>query len=58
MSFTHSADVFRAATMVAEQVSCRVEEALALIHGRAEEAHVSIDEVAAGVLDHSVRFDA
>ena len=58
MWFTHSADVFRAARLVSEQAGCRVDEALALIHERAAEAQVSIDEIAADVLDQSVRFDA
>jgi hypothetical protein len=43
---------------VSEQAGCPVEEALALMHERAEEAHVSIDEIAADVLDRSIRFDA
>jgi len=58
MSFTHSADVFRAARLVSEQAGCRVDEALALIHERAAEAKVSIDEIAADVLDRTIRFDA
>ena len=58
MSFTHSAIVFRAAKMVSEQAGCQVDEALALMHERAEEARVSIDEIAADVLDRSIRFDA
>ena len=57
MSFTHSPDVFRAAKLVSAQAGCRVDDALALIHERADEARVSIDEIAADVLDQSVRFD-
>ena len=58
MSFTHSADVFRAARLVSEQAGCPVDEALELIHERAAEAKVSIDEIAADVLDQTIRFDA
>jgi AmiR/NasT family two-component response regulator len=58
MSFTHSAKVFRAAKLVSEQTGCRLDEALALIHERAVEAQVSIDEIAASVLDRVIRFDA
>ena len=58
MSFTHSANVFRAAKLVAEQAGCRVEETIALMHERAEAANVSIDEIAAEVLDRSHCFEA
>lgn len=58
MSFTHSAIVFQAAKMVAEQAGCQVDEALGLIHDRAAEAHVSIDDIATDVLDRSIQFDA
>ena len=53
MSFTHSANVFRAAKVVAEQAGCRIEEALARMHERAEEAGMPIDKIATDVLDPS-----
>jgi len=52
----YSAEVLRAAGMVSVQADCRVEEALALMRDRAEVAGVTIDVIAAAVLDHSIDF--
>ena len=54
----HSARVSRAAGMVSVQVGCLIEQALALIYDRAEASGVTVDALAAAVIDGSIRFDA
>ena len=43
--------------MVSVQVNCYVEDALALMHKRAGESRVTVEEIAAAVVDGSIRFD-
>ena len=54
--FEHSPDVHAAAGMVSVQADCLIEEALAMMGDRAAVAHVSLEEIAAAVLDHSITF--
>jgi hypothetical protein len=43
--------------MVSVQVPCTVEEALVLMHGRARTSHLTLEEVAAAIVDRNLRFD-
>jgi hypothetical protein len=54
--FEYSAEVNQAAGMVSVQANCHVDEALNLMAERAFIAHVPLDQIAAAVHDHSVRF--
>jgi AmiR/NasT family two-component response regulator len=49
--------VQQAAGIVSVQVNCYVEDALALMRERAEESRVTVEEIAAAVVDGSIRFD-
>jgi len=51
-----SAEINQAAGMVSVQADCNIEEALQLMHDRAAVAHVTLEEIAAAVLDHSILF--
>jgi len=42
--------------MVSAQVNCRVEQALVLMYQTADESRITIDELAAAVIDGSLRF--
>jgi AmiR/NasT family two-component response regulator len=53
----HSAEVARAQGMVAAQVDCTEDDALALMNARARVSHLSLEHVAAAVLDPLIRFD-
>jgi hypothetical protein len=53
----HSAEVGQAQGMVAAQVDCSLDEALVLMNARARTSHLSLEEVAAEVRDHLIRFD-
>jgi AmiR/NasT family two-component response regulator len=50
-------EVHQAAGRVSVQVGCRVEQALALMREQAEASRLTVDEIAAAVLDGSLRFD-
>ena len=52
-----SHDVAQAVGMVSAQAECTATRALDLMTERARLHHQSLDEVAAGVLDRSIRFD-
>jgi hypothetical protein len=56
MAFEHCALVRRAAKMVAVEMSCPIDDALRLMRAGAEIAGVSLEEVAAAVLDGSIDF--
>ena len=51
------AEVAQAQGMVAAQVDCMLDEALVLMNARSRTSHLSLEEVAAEVLDHLIRFD-
>jgi hypothetical protein len=53
-----NAPVAHAAGRVAVQADCRVEDALALMYENSDAARVSMDEIAAAVLDGSLSFDS
>jgi hypothetical protein len=52
----HSAEVNQAAGMVSVQADCGIEQALAIMTERAKFAGLSLDEIAAGVVDRSIWF--
>jgi hypothetical protein len=52
----HSAEVNQAAGMVSVQANCGIDEALASMTERAKFAGLSLDEIAAGVVDRSIWF--
>ena len=54
--FKHSAKVIQASGMVSVQAECTVDEALALMHDRAEVHGQTLDEIAEAVLDRRIRF--
>ena len=54
--FEYSAEVNQAAGIVSVQADCYIEAALDLMAERAFIAHVSLDEIATAVLEHSIRF--
>ncbi|MDQ1480907.1 MAG: hypothetical protein QOI44_1768 [Actinomycetota bacterium] len=56
MAFDHCALVRRAAKMVAVEMACTIDDALRLMRAGAEIAGVSLDDVAAAVLDGSIDF--
>jgi anti-anti-sigma factor len=56
-SDVHSAEVKEAAGIVSRQTGCRIEEALAMMWERADDAGASLDDIANAVLHHSLRFD-
>lgn len=43
--------------MVCAQVDCTLAEALMLMNARARTSHMSIEQVAAGIVHHLIRFD-
>jgi AmiR/NasT family two-component response regulator len=53
----HSTEIAQAQGMVSAQVGCTADEALILMNARAQTSHVSIEQVAAGIIDHLIRFD-
>ena len=52
----HSSIVNQAAGMVSVQADCMIQDALALMSTRADEAGITLDEIAAAVIDRSIRF--
>jgi hypothetical protein len=52
----HSSIVNQAAGMVSVQADCMIQDALVLMSTRADESGITLDEVAAAVVDRSVRF--
>jgi len=54
---SHSADVYRARRMVCTQAGCSPERALALMHDTADASDVTLEELAALIIDRAVRFD-
>jgi hypothetical protein len=57
MNQRYSDDVYQAAGMVAAQARCEIEAALGLMQARADAVKVSLEEIVAGVLSRTVRFD-
>ncbi len=53
----HSNLVHQAQGMVSMQADCTMDEALALMRNSADAAEVTLDELAAHVIDRDVRFD-
>jgi hypothetical protein len=53
----HSAEVAQAQGMVCAQVDCTLAEALMLMNARARTSHMSLEQVAAGIVHHLIRFD-
>jgi hypothetical protein len=51
-----SPEVAQAIGMVSAQAGCSAAEAMALIRDRARVQNRTLDEIAAGVLDRSIRF--
>jgi AmiR/NasT family two-component response regulator len=54
--FEPSAEVSQAAGMVSVQADCLIEEALRMMRDRAAVAHATLEEIAAAVMDGSIRF--
>ena len=42
--------------MVSVQADCMIQDALALMSSRADEAGITLDEIAAAVIDRSIHF--
>ncbi len=53
---SYNPKVNQAAGMVTVQINCRIEQAVALMTQRARERNVTVEEIAGGVLDRSIRF--
>ena len=53
----HRAQVAQAQGMVSVQGACTLAEALILMKARARTGHVSLEQVAAAVIDRDIRFD-
>jgi hypothetical protein len=43
--------------MVSVQASCTPDEALVLMEARAAQIHLTLAEIAVGVIDHSITFN-
>ena len=56
-TLSHSAHVYRARGIVSAQAGCSPERALALMFDTATAAEVTLEELAALVLDREVTFD-
>ena len=54
---SHGVHVYRARGMVSAQAGCTPERALALMYDTADAADVTVEELAALVIDRAVRFD-
>jgi AmiR/NasT family two-component response regulator len=54
--FQHSAAVNQACGMVSVQAACSMDEALVLMQDRATVQGQMLEEIAAGVIDRSIRF--
>jgi len=52
----YSVKVHQAAGMVSIQADCELEQAYVLMSDRSAVGQATLDEVAAAVLDHSIRF--
>lgn len=52
-----SARVHQASGMVSVQASCTPDEALVLMEARAAQIHLTLAEIAVGVIDHSITFN-
>jgi hypothetical protein len=52
-----SDEIARAMGIVAVQADCSLSKALLLMRARAESSEVSLDDVAKGVLDGTIRWD-
>jgi hypothetical protein len=52
----HSSIVNQAAGMVSVQADCMIQDALVLMSTRADESGITLDEIAAAVVDRAVRF--
>jgi AmiR/NasT family two-component response regulator len=50
------ATILQASGMVSVQAHCTPDEALVLMETRASETHVTLAEIAASVIDHSITF--
>jgi AmiR/NasT family two-component response regulator len=53
----YSASVHQASGMVAVQAMCTIAEAVQLMAHRASDEGYTLDEIAAAVIDRSIRFD-
>jgi hypothetical protein len=51
-----SSIVNQAAGMVSVQAECMIQDALVLMSARADEAGITLDAIAAAVIDRSMRF--
>jgi len=52
-----NARVLQASGLVSVQAACTVDEAVVLMQARAEQTNCTLGEIAAGVINHSIRFD-
>ena len=52
----YSPEVHKAAGMIAAQANCSIENAISKIWDRADADNASIDDIAAAVLNRSIRF--
>jgi len=52
----HSAAVNQACGMVSVQAACSMEDAMVLMHDRATVQGQTLEEIAAAVIDRSIRF--
>lgn len=52
----HGARVYQAQGMVSAQAKCSVEEALGMMIERSQAMVTTVEEIAAGVLDRTIRF--
>jgi len=53
----YSPEVNQAAGMISVQADCPIQDAISMMWEHADTAGVSIDDIAAAVLDRSIRFD-
>jgi len=52
----HGARVYQAQGMISAQANCSVEEALGMMVERAQAMVTTVEVIAAGVLDRTIRF--
>jgi AmiR/NasT family two-component response regulator len=55
-AFAHSHRVSQASGMVSVQADCTIDEAVVLMQDRAATMGQTLDEIAAAVVDRSIRF--
>ena len=54
--YLHNPEVNQAAGVVSVQADCSIQQAFVLMIDRAGASRLTVDEIAAAVLDHSIRF--